>query len=42
MAAAGVPTAAHRVVTSVDDGMDAVASYPAVIKADGSPPARAS
>ena len=35
MAAAGVPTAAHRVVTSVDDGIDAVASYPAVIKADG-------
>jgi phosphoribosylamine--glycine ligase len=35
MAAAGVPTAAHRVVASVADGLDAVASYPAVVKADG-------
>jgi phosphoribosylamine--glycine ligase len=36
MNAAGVPTAAHRVVESVDDGLDAVAgAYPAVIKADG-------
>ena len=35
MAAAGVPTAAHRVVTTVDDGLAAVDGYPAVIKADG-------
>ncbi len=35
MAAAGVPTAAHRVVTTVEEGLDAVAGYPAVIKADG-------
>jgi phosphoribosylamine---glycine ligase len=35
MEAAGVPTAAHRVVTSVDDGLAAIAGYPAVIKADG-------
>jgi phosphoribosylamine--glycine ligase len=35
MLAAGVPTAAHRVVASVDDGMAAIAGYPAVIKADG-------
>jgi phosphoribosylamine---glycine ligase len=35
MLAAGVPTAAHRVVRSVDEGMDAIAGYPAVIKADG-------
>jgi phosphoribosylamine---glycine ligase len=35
MAAAGVPTAAHRVVTSVEEGLDAVTGYPAVIKADG-------
>jgi phosphoribosylamine--glycine ligase len=35
MDAAGVPTAAHRVVTSVADGMAAIARYPAVIKADG-------
>jgi phosphoribosylamine---glycine ligase len=35
MGAAGVPTAAHRVVTSVDDGLAAVPGYPAVIKADG-------
>jgi phosphoribosylamine--glycine ligase len=35
MQAAGVPTAAHRVVTSVAEGMAAIAGYPAVIKADG-------
>ena len=35
MAAAGVPTAAHRVVETVQDGLDAVDGYPAVIKADG-------
>jgi phosphoribosylamine---glycine ligase len=35
MAAAGVPTAAHRVVASVEEGLDAIAGYPAVIKADG-------
>jgi phosphoribosylamine--glycine ligase len=35
MEAAGVPTAAHRVVESVEDGMAAIAGYPAVIKADG-------
>ncbi len=35
MEAAGVPTAAHRVVGSVDEGMAALSGYPAVIKADG-------
>ena len=35
MNAAGVPTAAHAVVESVDDGMAAISGYPAVIKADG-------
>jgi phosphoribosylamine--glycine ligase len=43
MEAAGVPTAAYRVVTSVEDGMTAISElrpadadrYPAVIKADG-------
>ena len=35
MLAAGVPTAAHSVVESVEDGMAAISSYPAVIKADG-------
>jgi len=43
MEAAGVPTAAYRVVTSVDEGLAAIravappgtAEYPAVIKADG-------
>ena len=35
MLAAGVPTAAHAVVTSVEDGMAAISGYPAVIKADG-------
>ena len=35
MEAAGVPTAAHRVVATVEEGMDAIGGYPAVIKADG-------
>jgi phosphoribosylamine---glycine ligase len=35
MQAAGVPTGAYRVVESVEEGMDAIAAYPAVIKADG-------
>jgi phosphoribosylamine--glycine ligase len=35
MEAAGVPTAAHRVVTTVEEGLAAVPGYPAVIKADG-------
>jgi phosphoribosylamine--glycine ligase len=35
MEAAGVPTAAHHVVTSVGDGLAAITGYPAVIKADG-------
>src|SRR4051794_3697789 len=35
MLAAGVPTAAHAVVTDVETGMAAIAGYPAVIKADG-------
>jgi phosphoribosylamine---glycine ligase len=35
MAAAGVPTAAHRVVAAVEDGIAAIDGYPAVIKADG-------
>jgi phosphoribosylamine--glycine ligase len=35
MLAAGVPTAAHSVVSSVEEGMAAIAGYPAVIKADG-------
>jgi phosphoribosylamine--glycine ligase len=35
MAAAGVPTADHEVVDSVDDGLAAIRSYPTVIKADG-------
>ena len=35
MAAAGVPTAAHRVVATVEEGLSAIAGYPAVIKADG-------
>ena len=35
MEAAGVPTAAHRVVAGVEDGMAAIARYPVVIKADG-------
>jgi phosphoribosylamine--glycine ligase len=35
MLAAGVPTAAHEVVRTVDEGLQAIASYPAVVKADG-------
>jgi phosphoribosylamine---glycine ligase len=35
MASAGVPTAAYRVVTGVDEGLDAITGYPVVIKADG-------
>jgi phosphoribosylamine---glycine ligase len=35
MAAAGVPTAAHRVVGTVAEGVDAVDRYPVVLKADG-------
>jgi phosphoribosylamine--glycine ligase len=35
MEAAGVPTAAHRVVTTVDEGLAAITGYPTVIKADG-------
>jgi phosphoribosylamine---glycine ligase len=35
MAAAGVPTGGYAVVESVDAGMDAIAGYPTVIKADG-------
>jgi phosphoribosylamine---glycine ligase len=35
MAAAGVPTAAHRTVATVGDGLAAVSGYPTVLKADG-------
>jgi phosphoribosylamine--glycine ligase len=35
MAAAGVPTAAHTVVTDVDSGLAAIPSYPVALKADG-------
>jgi phosphoribosylamine--glycine ligase len=35
MAAAGVPTAAATVVRDVQAGLDAIASFPAVLKADG-------
>ncbi|HUO74870.1 MAG TPA: phosphoribosylamine--glycine ligase [Solirubrobacteraceae bacterium] len=35
MLAAGVPTAAYRVVTGVDEGLAAITGYPTVIKADG-------
>ena len=35
MEAAGVPSAAYRVVTDVEDGLEAIDRYPAVIKADG-------
>ena len=35
MGAAGVVTAAHAVVTDPDAGMEAISSYPTVIKADG-------
>ena len=35
MIAAGVPTAAYSVVTTPEEGMEAVRGYPVVIKADG-------
>jgi phosphoribosylamine---glycine ligase len=35
MEAAGVPTAAYRVVTTVEEGMAAIERYPVVVKADG-------
>ncbi|HWT25988.1 MAG TPA: phosphoribosylamine--glycine ligase, partial [Solirubrobacteraceae bacterium] len=35
MAAAGVPTGAHRTVATVAEGLAAVSGYPAVVKADG-------
>ncbi|HST42679.1 MAG TPA: phosphoribosylamine--glycine ligase [Conexibacter sp.] len=35
MEAAGVPTAAHTVVTTVEQGMAAIDRYPVVVKADG-------
>lgn len=35
MAAAGVPTAAHTLVSDPQAGLDAIAGYPVVIKADG-------
>jgi phosphoribosylamine--glycine ligase len=35
MQAAGVPTGGHWIVRTVEEGMAAIASYPAVIKADG-------
>jgi phosphoribosylamine---glycine ligase len=35
MAAAGVPTADHRVVTELDEAMAVIERYPTVIKADG-------
>jgi phosphoribosylamine---glycine ligase len=35
MEAAGVPTAAYEVVRELQAGLDAIARYPAVIKADG-------
>jgi phosphoribosylamine--glycine ligase len=35
MEAAGIPTARHWVVRTVEEGLAAIASYPAVIKADG-------
>jgi phosphoribosylamine---glycine ligase len=35
MEAAGVPTAAYRVVSDPEDGLDTITRYPAVIKADG-------
>jgi phosphoribosylamine---glycine ligase len=35
MAAAGVPTAAHTVVTDVESGLAAIPSYPVALKADG-------
>lgn len=35
MQAAGVPTAGHSTVDGVEEGMEAISSYPAVIKFDG-------
>jgi phosphoribosylamine--glycine ligase len=35
MAAAGVPTAGHALVSSVADGLAAISGYPVVVKADG-------
>lgn len=35
MEAAGVPTAAYKVVDNVEDGVAAITGYPTVIKADG-------
>jgi phosphoribosylamine--glycine ligase len=35
MAAAGVPTAGHTVVHTVEDGLAAISSYPVALKADG-------
>jgi phosphoribosylamine--glycine ligase len=35
MAAAGVPTAAHQVVSDYQAGLEAITRYPVVIKADG-------
>jgi phosphoribosylamine---glycine ligase len=35
MAAAGIPTAAHTVVTDPQRGLEAIVGYPTVIKADG-------
>jgi phosphoribosylamine--glycine ligase len=35
MDAAGVPTARYAVVSSVEEGLEAIARYPVVIKADG-------
>ena len=35
MEAAGVPTAAYKVVTTVEQGMAAISRYPVVVKADG-------
>jgi phosphoribosylamine--glycine ligase len=35
MLAAGVPTAVHRTVTTVPDGLAAITGYPTVVKADG-------
>ena len=35
MQTAGVPTGGHWIVRTVEEGMEAIASYPAVIKADG-------
>ena len=35
MAAAGIPTAAHAVVTTVEEGLGAIAGFPVVLKADG-------